>query len=138
MYPHASQEEQKLMLNLIKPKFFMPVHGEYAMLKKHKETAIMTGVLPENIILAENGHKLELTKDSFKLVDKVPAGLTLIDGSIIGDVSNQVLKDRQSLADDGIFVVNIPMYKTGKFGDNLEIVTRGFVYIKNAEAESLL
>lgn len=130
---HASQEEQKLMLNLVKPTFFMPVHGEYSMLKKHKESAIMTGVKPENVILAENGFKMALTHDSFKVVDKVPAGLTLIDGSRINDVGNSVLKDRQSMADDGIFVANIPIYKTGKFGDNIEIVTKGFVYVKDAE-----
>ncbi len=130
---HASQEEQKLMLNLVKPTFFMPVHGEYSMLKKHKESAIMTGVKPENVILAENGFKIALTHDSCKVVDKVPAGLTLIDGSRINDVGNSVLKDRQSMADDGIFVANIPLYKTGKFGDNIEIVTKGFVYVKDAE-----
>lgn len=130
---HASQEEQKLMLNLIKPTFFMPVHGEYSMLKKHKESAIMTGVKPENVILAENGFKIALTHDSCKVVDKVPAGLTLIDGSRINDVGNSILKDRQSMADDGIFVANIPLYKTGKFGDNIEIVTKGFVYVKDAE-----
>ena len=130
---HASQEEQKLMLNLVKPTFFMPVHGEYAMLKKHKESAIMTGVLPENVILAENGDKIALTHNSCKIVDKVPAGLTLIDGSRIADIGNSVLKDRQSLADDGIFVVNIPLYKSGKLGDNIEIETKGFVYVKDAE-----
>ncbi len=130
---HASQEEQKLMLNLVKPKYFMPVHGEYAMLKKHKESAVMTGVPEENVILVENGFKIELTPNSCKVVGKVPAGLTLIDGSRIGDVGNTVLKDRQSLADDGIFVVNIPYYKTGKFGEQFEIVTRGFVYTKDAE-----
>lgn len=130
---HASQEEQKLMLNLIKPTFFMPVHGEYSMLKKHKESAIMTGVKPENVILAENGFKIALTHDSCKVEDKVPAGLTLIDGSRISDIGNSVLKDRQSMADDGIFVANIPLYKTGKFGYNIEIVTKGFVYVKDAE-----
>lgn len=130
---HASQEEQKLMLNLVKPKFFMPVHGEYAMLKKHKESAILTGVLEKNVMLAENGFKIELSKNEIKVVDKVPAGLTLIDGSRINDIGSSVLKDRQSLADDGVFVVNILLYKNGKFGEHFEIATRGFVYIKDAE-----
>lgn len=130
---HASQEEQKLMLNLVKPTFFMPVHGEYAMLKKHKETAIMTGVLEENVILAENGFKIALDKESFKVVDRVPAGLTFIDGSRISDIGNTVLKDRQSLADDGIFIISIPLYKNGKYGEQIEIATRGFVYAKDAE-----
>lgn len=131
---HASQEEQKLLFNLLKPKFFMPIHGEYAMLLKYKETAMKTGIPEENIILAENGHKLAVTRKSFKYVDKVPAGLTLIDGSRINDIGSSVLKDRQSLADDGIFVLSIPMFKTGKFGENIQFATRGFVYVKDAEA----
>lgn len=84
------------MLNLVKPKFFMPVHGEYVMLKKHKDLAIATGIPAQNIILSENGMKLELTKVSFKSVGKVPAGVTLIDGFGIGDIGNAVLKDRQN------------------------------------------
>ena len=104
---HGCQEEQKLMLNLIKPKFFMPVHGEYVMLKKHKELAEAVGIPSENIILAENGMKLELTKSNFKSVGKVPSGVTLIDGFGIGDIGNAVLKDRQNLADDGIVIISI-------------------------------
>ena len=133
---HGCQEEQKLMLNLIKPKFFMPVHGEYVMLKKHKELAEAVGIPPENIILAENGMKLELTKSNFKSVGKVPSGVTLIDGFGIGDIGNAVLKDRQNLADDGIVIISISQYKTGKFSKQIELVTRGFVY--NKDAESLL
>lgn len=133
---HGCQEEQKLMLNLIKPKFFMPVHGEYVMLKKHKELAEAVGIPSENIILAENGMKLELTKSNFKSVGKVPSGVTLIDGFGIGDIGNAVLKDRQNLADDGIVIISISQYKTGKFSKQIELVTRGFVY--NKDAESLL
>lgn len=133
---HGCQEEQKLMLNLIKPKFFMPVHGEYVMLKKHKELAEAIGIPSENIILAENGMKLELTKSNFKSVGKVPSGVTLIDGFGIGDIGNAVLKDRQNLADDGIVIISISQYKTGKFSKQIELVTRGFVY--NKDAESLL
>lgn len=133
---HGCQEEQKLMLNLVKPKFFMPVHGEYVMLKKHKDLAVATGIPAQNIILSENGMKLELTKASFKSVGKVPSGVTLIDGFGIGDIGNAVLKDRQNLADDGIVIISIPQYKTGKFNKQIELVTRGFVY--NKDAESLL
>ena len=133
---HGCQEEQKLMLNLIKPKFFMPVHGEYVMLKKHKELAEAVGIPSENIILAENGMKLELTKSNFKSVGKVPSGVTLIDGFGLGDIGNAVLKDRQNLADDGIVIISISQYKTGKFSKQIELVTRGFVY--NKDAESLL
>ena len=133
---HGCQEEQKLMLNLIKPKFFMPVHGEFVMLKKHKELAEAVGIPSNNIILAENGMKLELTKSNFKAVGKVPSGVTLIDGFGIGDIGNAVLKDRQNLADDGIVIISISQYKTGKFNKQIELVTRGFVY--NKDAESLL
>ena len=133
---HGCQEEQKLMLNLIKPNFFMPVHGEFVMLKKHKELAETVGIPSQNIILAENGMKLELTKSNFKTVGKVPSGVTLIDGFGIGDIGNAVLKDRQNLADDGIVIISISQYKTGKFNKQIELVTRGFVY--NKDAESLL
>jgi len=133
---HGCQEEQKLMLNLIKPNFFMPVHGEFVMLKKHKELAEAVGIPSQNIILSENGMKLELTKSNFKAVGKVPSGVTLIDGFGIGDIGNAVLKDRQNLADDGIVIISISQYKTGKFNKQIELVTRGFVY--NKDAESLL
>ena len=133
---HGCQEEQKLMLNLIKPKNFLPVHGEYIMLKKHKELAEAVGILPENIILAENGMKIELSKSSFKVVGRVQSGVTLVDGLGIGDIGNAVLKDRQNLADDGIVIITVPQYKVGKFGKQIELVTRGFVY--NKDSESLL
>jgi len=133
---HGCQEEQKLMLNLVKPKFFMPVHGEYMMLKKHKELAEAVGIPSNNILLAENGMKLELTKSKFRSVGRVPSGATLIDGFGIGDIGNAVLKDRQNLADDGIVIISVSQYKTGKFSRQVELVTRGFVY--NKDAESLL
>ena len=133
---HGCQEEQKLMLNLVKPKFFLPVHGEYAMIKKHKELAVAVGVPEKNVILSENGAKLELSKSQFRNVGKVPSGATFIDGFGIGDIGNAVLKDRQNLADDGIVIISISQYKNGKFNKQVELVTRGFVY--NKDAESLL
>ena len=133
---HGCQEEQKLMINLVKPKFFMPVHGEYAMIKKHKELAAAVGVPEKNIILSENGAKLELSRSHFRNVGKVPSGATFIDGFGIGDVGNAVLKDRQNLADDGIVIISISQYKNGRFNKQVELVTRGFVY--NKDAESLL
>ena len=133
---HGCQEEQKLMLSLVKPKFFMPVHGEYMMLKKHKELAVATGVDPENIILAENGNKIELTKSQCKITGKVQSGMTLIDGNGIGDIGHVVLKDRQNLADDGIFIISVSQYKNGTFSKQVELATRGFIY--NKEAEDLL
>ncbi|WP_315288640.1 ribonuclease J [Leptotrichia massiliensis] len=133
---HGCQEEQKLMINLVKPKFFLPVHGEYAMIKKHKELAMAVGVPEKNVILSENGAKLELSKSQFRNVGKVPSGATFIDGFGIGDIGNAVLKDRQNLADDGIVIISISQYKNGKFNKRVELVTRGFVY--NKDAESLL
>ena len=133
---HGCQEEQKLMINLVKPKFFMPVHGEYAMIKKHKELAVAVGVEEKNVLLVENGAKLELSKKAFRQVGKVPSGATFIDGFGIGDIGNAVLKDRQNLADDGIVIISILKYKNGTFNENIELVTRGFVY--NKDAESLL
>jgi len=133
---HGCQEEQKLMINLVKPKYFLPVHGEYAMIKKHKELAMAVGIPEKNVVLAENGAKLELSKNSFKSVGRVPSGATFIDGFGIGDVGNAVLKDRQNLADDGIVIITISQYRNGKFNRQVELVTRGFVY--NKDAESLL
>lgn len=133
---HGCQEEQKLMLNLVKPKYFLPVHGEFIMLKKHKELAEAVGIPPQNILLAENGMKLELSKNGFRQAGRVPSGNTLIDGFGIGDIGNAVLKDRQNLADDGIVIISISQYKTGRFNKQIELVTRGFVY--NKDAESLL
>ncbi|AMD94985.1 ribonuclease J [Leptotrichia sp. oral taxon 847] len=133
---HGCQEEQKLMINLVKPKFFLPVHGEYAMIKKHKELAVAVGVEGKNVLLAENGAKFELSRSNFRQVGRVPSGATFIDGFGIGDVGNAVLKDRQNLADDGIVIISILKYKNGTFNKNVELVTRGFVY--NKDAESLL
>ena len=133
---HGCQEEQKIMLTLVKPKFFMPVHGEYMMLKKHKELAMATGVKSENVILAENGNKIELTKSHCRITGKVQSGITLIDGFGVGDVGNIVLKDRQNLADDGIVIISVSQYKNGKFNRQIELVTRGFIY--NRESEQLI
>ena len=94
------------------------------------------GIPEKNVILAENGEKLELSKNSFRSVGRVPSGATFIDGFGIGDVGNAVLKDRQNLADDGIVIITISQYRNGKFNRQVELVTRGFVY--NKDAESLL
>lgn len=133
---HAAQEEQKLLFNLVKPKFFMPVHGEYSMMKKYKETAMMTGIPEENILLAENGTRMELTPTTFKIVGKVPAGMTFIDGSTPGYVGDAVLRDRQNLSDDGVVILTVTIDKEGKFGKQIELVTKGFVY--NRAATDLL
>lgn len=131
---HASKEEQKLMLNLIKPKNFMPVHGEFKMLKAHKETAIETGIPKGNIVIATNGSKVEVTKTGAKVKGKVNAGATLVDGLGVGDIGHIVLKDRQQLSQDGVVIVVFALDKeTGKVLSGPDIVTRGFVYSRDSD-----
>ena len=131
---HGSKDEQKLMLNLIRPKYFMPVHGEHKMLKAHKDTAIETGVPKNNIIIAQNGSKVEVTKSAVKIKGKVNAGSTLVDGLGVGDIGNIVLKDRQQLSQDGVVVIVFTLDKeTGKIIVGPDIVTRGFVYSKESD-----
>ena len=131
---HASQEEQKMILALVKPKFFIPVHGEYRMLVKHAELGRMMGVQPKNIVIAENGNVIELSKKSIKLEETVPAGAVLVDGSGGGEVGSVVMRDRHKLAEDGMIVVVLPYSGYDhKLVGNPEIVTRGFIYVKEAE-----
>jgi ribonuclease J len=131
---HASKDEQKLMLNLIKPSHFMPVHGEYKMLKAHKETAIETGVSEDNILIAVNGSKIEVTKSYAKIAGKVSAGAILVDGLGVGDIGNIVLRDRQQLGQDGVVIVVLTISKeTGMILAGPDIVTRGFVYSRESE-----
>ncbi|WP_319369935.1 ribonuclease J [uncultured Ilyobacter sp.] len=131
---HASKDEQKLMLNLIKPSHFMPVHGEYKMLKAHKETAIETGVGEDKILIAVNGSKIEVTKSYAKIAGKVSAGAILVDGLGVGDIGNIVLRDRQQLGQDGVVIVVLTISKeTGMILAGPDIVTRGFVYSRESE-----
>ena len=131
---HGSKDEQKLMLNLIRPKYFMPVHGEHKMLKAHKDTAIETGVPKNNIIIAQNGSKVEVTKSAVKIKGKVNAGSTLVDGLGVGDIGNIVLNDRLQLSQDGVVVIVFTLDKeTGKIIVGPDIVTRGFVYSKESD-----
>jgi len=131
---HAPQEEQKMMLALVKPKFFIPVHGEYRMLVKHGELAKMMGVQPKNIIIAENGKVIEITKKAIKCEESVPSGAILVDGSGVGEVGSVVMRDRHKLAQDGMVVVVMPFSSDDhSLISDPEIVTRGFIYVKEAE-----
>lgn len=131
---HASQEEQKMMLALTKPKFFIPIHGEYRMLCKHAELGRMMGVAPNNIVIAENGRVIELSRRSVKAQDSVPAGRVFVDGTGVGDVGSVVLRDRKHLAQDGMIVVVLTL--SGEDSSLMappEIVTRGFIYEKESD-----
>lgn len=128
---HGCQEEQKLMINLIKPKYFMPVHGEYVMLKKHKDLAMQIGIKEENIILAENGSKVELTSNSCKIVGKVPSGAVYIYGDSVGNVKEQILRERQALADNGIVTISIVQNSDAKFIGEPLIFSKGFLSKKD-------
>ncbi len=131
---HACQEEEKMMLGLVKPKFFIPVHGEYRMLVKHAELGKLMGVAPRNIVIAENGKVIEITKKTIKCEESVQAGAVMVDGSGIGEVGSVVLRDRHKLAEDGMVVVILP-YSSDAHAliSEPEIVTRGFIYVKEAE-----
>ena len=131
---HACEEELKLLQALVKPRFFLPVHGEYKMLKKHSELAEIMGVRKENITILENGDVFELTRKSGKVVGKVQSGRVLIDGSGVGDVGNIVLRDRKSLSQDGIITVVVAINKESRtITSGPDIITRGFVYVRDSE-----
>ena len=131
---HASQEEIKLMHNLVRPKFFIPVHGEFRHLIKHANLAQSLGMPKENIVIAENGSVIELTKNSIGINGKVPAGKVLVDGLGVGDVGNIVLRDRRQLSQDGIMIVVVTIDKENcHVVSDPDIVSRGFVYVREAE-----
>ncbi|MCK9443007.1 MAG: ribonuclease J [Tissierellaceae bacterium] len=131
---HACQEELKLIHTLVRPKFFIPVHGEYRHLKKHAEIARSLGMSKEDIFILENGDVLELTKDKAHVSGNVPAGNILVDGLGIGDVGNIVLRDRKHLSEDGLIVIVVTMSKReGKVISGPDIISRGFVYVRESE-----
>lgn len=131
---HASQEEIKLVHNLVRPKFFIPVHGEFRHLIKHANIAKSLGMPKENIVIAENGSVIEITKNSIGINGKVQAGKVLVDGLGVGDVGNIVLRDRRQLSQDGIMIVVVTIDKeTCHVVSGPDIVSRGFVYVREAE-----
>jgi ribonuclease J len=131
---HASQEELKLMMNLTKPKFFIPVHGEYRHLIKHAQLAKDVGIPPENIFVVENGQVLEFSSSWGKVAGRVTAGRVLVDGLGVGDVGNIVLRDRRQLSQDGLVIVvlTIDQY-SGEIVAGPDIISRGFVYVRESE-----
>ncbi|MFH1088597.1 MAG: ribonuclease J [Patescibacteria group bacterium] len=129
---HAFQEELQLMLKLTQPKYFIPIHGEYYMRFAHKKLANQIGIKDERIFLLENGDIVEFTKNSAqKLKETIPAGLVMVDGLGVGDVGEVVLRDRQAMAKEGMFVIIATIdSKTGKLVNNPDIISRGFVYMR--------
>lgn len=131
---HARQEELKLMLTLTKPKFFMPVHGEYMHLSSHRDLAISMGMDKKNIFVNKLGDVLELSKNEAKVTGTVPTGQVMVDGLGVGDVGNIVLRDRKHLSEDGLMVVVVSMEEeTGQIVAGPDIISRGFVYVRESE-----
>ncbi|MBQ6756751.1 MAG: ribonuclease J [Oscillospiraceae bacterium] len=131
---HACREELKLMLALIKPKFFVPVHGEYRHLKLHAELAKQMGVKPQNVVISDIGKVVEISGRSIKLTNTVPSGKVFVDGTGVGDVGSVVLRDRKHLAQDGMVVCVVSLSsEDGSLVSGPDIITRGFVYVKENE-----
>ena len=131
---HACREELKLMLALIKPKFFIPVHGEYRHMKLHAELAKTMGVAPKNVVITDLGKVVEMSGRSIKLTGTVPSGKIFVDGTGVGDVGSVVLRDRKHLAQDGMVVAVVSLSsEDGSLVSGPDIITRGFVYVKENE-----
>ncbi|MDR3597278.1 ribonuclease J [Clostridium sp.] len=131
---HACQEELKLMQSLIKPRHFIPVHGEYRHLKKHGELAMEMGLPEKNLLIPENGDVIEVARNSIKKIGTVVSGQVFVDGLGVGDVGNIVLRDRKHLSQDGILTIVVTIERqTGKVVSGPDIISRGFVYVRESE-----
>ena len=132
---HACREEMKIMLGLIKPKFFIPLHGEHRHLKLHSELAKQMGIEPKNIVISEIGNIIEITQKSIKQNGSVPSGRIFVDGTGVGDVGSVVLRDRKHLAQDGMLVIVLSLSsEDGSLVSGPDIITRGFIYVKESSA----
>lgn len=131
---HACQEELKIMMSLTKPKYFIPVHGEQKHLRKHASLASSMGIEPSNIIIADNGKTIEASEKAIKVAGEVTSGMVFVDGTGVGDVGSVVLRDRTKLAEDGIVIIVLSMDgTTGDVVSGPEVITRGFVYVRESE-----
>ena len=131
---HACQEELKMIMGIVKPKYFIPVHGELKHLRKHAGLALSVGIPKENILIADNGRVAEISKKALRCTSTVPAGRVFVDGYGVGDVGSVVLRDRKHLAQDGLVIVAVCIDReSGMIVSGPDVVTRGFVYVKESE-----
>lgn len=131
---HACQEELKMIMGIVKPKYFIPVHGELKHLRKHAGLALSMGIPKENILIADNGRVAEISKKALRCMSTVPAGRVFVDGYGVGDVGSVVLRDRKHLAQDGLVIVAVCIDReSGMIVSGPDVVTRGFVYVKESE-----
>jgi ribonuclease J len=130
---HASQEEMKLMINLVRPKFFVPVHGELRHLHQHAQLAASLGIPEENCAIIENGTILEFTKDSMAVGDRYPGGYIFVDGAGVGDVGPAVMRDRELLANEGFVIIIAALDQNGNLMEEPTIISRGFVFLRDSE-----
>jgi ribonuclease J len=131
---HASQEEEKLLINLVKPKHFIPIHGELRHLHQHADLARDLGIPAERVATVENGHSIEFDNGIMRLGERVPGGYVFVDGAGVGDIGPSVVREREALARDGIVLVNLELDRiTGEITDDPDIITRGFIIIRDAD-----
>ncbi len=132
---HASSEEMKLLLNLVRPKFFMPIHGELHQLKRHAALGKQVGIPPENIVVVENGQVVELADGKLTLAERNPGNYVFVEGESVGDIDQDVMREREQLARSGVVLITIPLDKySGRLLKEPEVVTRGFISPEDAEA----
>jgi ribonuclease J len=131
---HASQEEEKLLINLVKPKNFVPIHGELRHLHQHADLARELGIPDDHVATIENGHSIEFDNGVMKLGERVPGGYVFVDGAGVGDIGPAIVREREALARDGIVLVNLAIDRsTSQLREDPEIITRGFIVIRNAD-----
>jgi ribonuclease J len=130
---HASQEEQKLLIHLVRPKYFIPIHGELRHLHQHAAIAREVGIDPAHIAVVENGTMLEFRDGQLDVADRIPGGYVFVDGSGVGDIGPSVMRERENLAENGVVVINLRLNGGGALAGAPEILSKGFVFVKDAE-----
>jgi len=130
---HASAEEMKLLIHLVKPKNFVPIHGEMRHLTQHAAIAREMGLAEENIAIVENGTVLEFLDGRMSVAERIPGGYVFVDGTGVGDIGPKVMREREALAQDGLVIVNLRVNKAGQLMEKPEIISRGFVFVRDSE-----